>query len=156
MSAPSVVRTEPVRKRCSREGRVEEEVANVPCQTALCRVVLLAALAGASCHVGPKRDIGRSPPPRLLAFEATAYSIEGKTASGAKAREGIVAADPRVLPLGTRIRVRDAGEYSGSYLVSDTGRTVKGQEIDIYVGNDSEAKRFGRRNVKVEVVSDAR
>jgi 3D (Asp-Asp-Asp) domain-containing protein len=128
----------------------------------LCGTLVLAALAGASCHVGPKRDAGDrtiarpQPTPRLLAFEATAYSVEGRTAAGGKVREGIVAADPRILPFGTHIRVHDAGEYSGEYLVSDTGRAVKGQEIDIYVGNDSEAKRFGRRNVQVEVVSDAR
>jgi 3D (Asp-Asp-Asp) domain-containing protein len=126
-----------------------------------CLFVALAAAASSSCHVGSKRDAGDraalpQPTPRLLAFEATAYSIEGKTATGRPSGEGIVAADPRVLPLGTQIRVHDAGEYSGEYLVSDTGRTVKGQEIDIYVGNDSEAKRFGRRNVKVEVVSAAR
>lgn len=130
--------------------------------TTLLAAVAIAATATAGCHVGSKRDAGDQtaalprPTPRLLAFEATAYSIEGKTASGAKTREGIVAADPRILALGSRIRVHDAGEYSGEYVVSDTGRTVKGQEIDIYVANDSEAKRFGRKNVKVEVVSDAR
>ena len=122
---------------------------------------VLAALASASCHVGPRREgpetVARpQPTPRLLAFEETAYSLDGKTASGATAREGVVAADPKVLPLGTHIRVHDAGEYSGSYVVSDTGRTIKGQEIDIFVDEASKAKRFGRRNVKVEVVSDAR
>jgi 3D (Asp-Asp-Asp) domain-containing protein len=89
-------------------------------------------------------------------FEATAYSIEGRTASGVRSREGIVAADPAILPLGTRIRVLDAGEYSGEYLVKDTGPAVKGGEIDIYVDNDAEAKRFGRRKVKVQVLERPR
>jgi 3D (Asp-Asp-Asp) domain-containing protein len=87
-----------------------------------------------------------------MRFEATAYSIEGKTATGTKAHEGIVAADPSLLPLGTRIRVSDAGGYSGEYVVRDTGRTIKGREIDIYLANDAEAKRFGRKPVQVEVV----
>jgi 3D (Asp-Asp-Asp) domain-containing protein len=93
------------------------------------------------------------PEPRTHLYEATAYSIEGTTASGAQTREGTCAADPRVLPLGSRIRVHDAGKYSGEYLVTDTGPGIKGREIDIYLANDAEAKRFGRRNVRVEVLS---
>jgi len=89
---------------------------------------------------------------KRMAFEATAYSIEGTTAAGTRAREGIVAADPHLLPLGTRIRVHDAGRYSGDYVVRDTGRTIKGREIDVYLANDREAKRFGRKSVQVEVL----
>jgi 3D (Asp-Asp-Asp) domain-containing protein len=96
------------------------------------------------------------PSAKLLDFEATAYSIEGKTASGHQAREGIVAADPKLLPIGSRIRVSDAGELSGVYVVADTGRTIKGREIDIYMKNDAGAKRFGRRDVKIEILSDTR
>lgn len=94
-----------------------------------------------------------TPAPQLLPFTATAYSIEGRTASGARAREGIVASDPDVLPLGSRIRVHDAGKYSGEYSVEDTGRAIDGHEIDIYVADDAEAKRFGKQRVRVEVLS---
>ena len=94
-------------------------------------------------------------PPQLQQFEATAYSITGKTASGAHTRKGIVAADPRILPLGSRIRVHDAGKYSGEYVVADTGRTIRGREIDIYIAAPAEAKRFGRRQVDVEVLDSA-
>jgi 3D (Asp-Asp-Asp) domain-containing protein len=90
--------------------------------------------------------------PKTRAFEATAYTIEGTTASGKETRDGIVAADPRILPLGTRIRVSDAGAYSGEYEVADTGREIKGQELDIYIRNGAEAKRFGRKVVQVEVL----
>jgi rare lipoprotein A len=90
--------------------------------------------------------------PKTQAFEATAYTIEGKTASGKQTRQGIVAADPNVLPVGSRIRVSDAGSYSGEYEVADTGRAIKGHEIDIYIENGAEAKRFGRRSVQVEVL----
>lgn len=91
-------------------------------------------------------------PAKTQRFEATAYSIKGRTASGQRTRDGVVAADPKVLPLGTRIRVSEAGSYSGEYTVTDTGRTIVGREIDIYIANDAEAKRFGRRNVQVEVL----
>ena len=110
------------------------------------------AVGGIACH---KVDhVASNPPPATrMPFAATAYSIEGKTADGTHAREGIVAADPKVLPLGTRIRVHGAGGYDGEYVVRDTGREVKGREIDVYLANDREAKVFGRKSVEVEVVA---
>ncbi|HLM55482.1 MAG TPA: hypothetical protein VK422_05095, partial [Pyrinomonadaceae bacterium] len=47
-----------------------------------------------------------------LTFTATAYSLRGRTASGRGVARGIIAADRRVLPLGTRVRI-DAGNYTG-------------------------------------------
>ena len=124
-------------------------------------LALRIALVLAVVVVGCRRPA--SPPPEappdvarrgaLQTFSATAYSIEGRTASGAQTRRGIVAADPRVLPIGSRIRVHEAGEYDGEYVVHDTGPAVKGREIDIYVPSNAAAKRFGRRTVKVEVLS---
>jgi 3D (Asp-Asp-Asp) domain-containing protein len=95
------------------------------------------------------------PTAERLRFEATAYSIDGTTASGETTRNGVVAADPTVLPLGTRIRVVGAGRYSGEYVVRDTGPAIKGHEIDIYMPSDSEARAFGRRAVEVEVLQRA-
>lgn len=100
-----------------------------------------------------EQPVAREQRTERMAFEARAYSQEGKTASGTPSHEGIVAADPKVLPLGTRIRVSDAGQYSGEYVVRDTGRTIKAREIDLYLANDGEAKRFGRKTVQVEVIS---
>jgi 3D (Asp-Asp-Asp) domain-containing protein len=116
----------------------------------------LALLLLTGCMTRPRPETAPPPPtvqqPTYLEFEATAYSIEGRTAAGTRARRGIVAADPAVLPLGSRIRVLDAGRYSGDYVVEDTGRTIDGHEIDIYLADDREAKRFGRRHVRVEVL----
>lgn len=88
-------------------------------------------------------------------FKATAYCLRGKTASGRSVRRGIVAADPRVLPLGTRIRL-SAGKYSGNYLVADTGGRIKGRVLDIWVPSCSEARRWGRRTVKVTVLGKSK
>ncbi len=90
---------------------------------------------------------------RAMTFEATAYSVDGTTAAGTRPAEGTVAADPAILPLNTRIRVDDAGRYSGEYVVRDTGRTISGHEIDLYLASDAEAKRFGRKTVHVEVLA---
>ena len=83
-------------------------------------------------------------------FSATAYCLKGKTAMGHGVRRGIIAADPRVLRLGSRV-ILNAGGYTGQYIVSDTGGAVKGKEIDIWVPSCAEARRFGRRTVTVSL-----
>src|SRR6185295_3221939 len=64
-------------------------------------------------------------------YVATAYSLRGRTASGRLVAKGLIAADPRHLPLGSRVRL-EAGAYSGEYLVADTGGMVRGRRIDIW------------------------
>jgi 3D (Asp-Asp-Asp) domain-containing protein len=86
-----------------------------------------------------------------IAYSATAYCLKGRTASGSGVRRGIIAADPRVLPLGTRVHM-DAGPYSGTYIVADTGGRIKGRKIDLWVPSQSEAIRFGRRKVSIKVL----
>ena len=81
-------------------------------------------------------------------FTATAYCLKGRTAMGHGVRRGIIAADPRVLKLGSSISL-GAGSYSGNYLVSDTGGNVKGRKIDIWMPSCAEARRFGRRSVTI-------
>lgn len=85
-------------------------------------------------------------------YVATAYSLRGRTASGRYVAKGLIAADPRHLPLGSRVRL-EAGAYSGEYLVADTGSLVRGRRIDIWTPTSREAMRFGRRNVKLTVLS---
>ena len=82
------------------------------------------------------------------AFSATAYCFSGRTAMGHGVRRGLIAADPRVLKLGSRVYV-SAGAWSGTYLVSDTGGAIKGKKIDIWVPRCGEARKFGRRTVQV-------
>jgi 3D (Asp-Asp-Asp) domain-containing protein len=84
-------------------------------------------------------------------FTATAYCLSGRTALGHGVRRGIIAADPRILRLGSKIAL-NAGNYTGQYLVSDTGGGVKGRRIDIWVPSCAEARRFGRRSVTVNLL----
>jgi 3D (Asp-Asp-Asp) domain-containing protein len=84
-------------------------------------------------------------------YTATAYSLRGRTASGQMVSRGLIAADPRVLPLGSRVRV-EAGSWSGEYLVADTGGAIKGRRIDIWTTTTREALQFGRRTVKLTVL----
>jgi 3D (Asp-Asp-Asp) domain-containing protein len=85
-------------------------------------------------------------------FHATAYCLRGRTASGEHVQQGMIAADPRVLPLGTVVHIR-AGKYTGVYTVKDTGGRIRGHRVDVYVPSYKEAKAFGRRPVKIKVIS---
>ena len=110
--------------------------------TCLIAILFVAGLTAAA----PTRKAGSRK------FTASAYSIEGKSAAGSKSCKGTVAADPNVLPLGSRIRVSGAGPYSGEYTVVDSGGKVKGNAIDIYVSSVLEARKFGRKSVEVNIL----
>jgi 3D (Asp-Asp-Asp) domain-containing protein len=84
-------------------------------------------------------------------FQATAYCITGITKSGVPVAPGHVAADPKVIPLGSVIYVESA-LMGGVYQVTDTGRLIKGKIIDIFIPSYEKSMEFGRRKVKVKVL----
>jgi len=81
-------------------------------------------------------------------FSASAYCFSGRTSMGHGVRRGLIAADPHVLPLGSKVFI-NAGPWSGTYLVSDTGGAIRGKKVDIWVPSCSEARKFGRRTVQI-------
>jgi 3D (Asp-Asp-Asp) domain-containing protein len=84
---------------------------------------------------------------------ATAYCDGGPTRSGVRARRGVVAADLRRLPLGTRLRVIAPGQpYAGAYTVLDSGSKIQGRDLDIFMPSCRSAKRFGKRSVQVRIL----
>ena len=84
---------------------------------------------------------------------ATAYCDKGPTKSGVRAQSGVVAADPRVLPIGTVLRIVAPGQpYEGEYTVRDTGSAVRGRTLDIFMPSCARALRFGRRTVHVKIL----
>src|SRR5512143_3369085 len=92
-------------------------------------VIVLFGLLLESCASAPVRRSSE------LTFTATAYCDRGITKSGTRTRDGIIAADPAQLPLGSLIRITAAGDkrYHRLYTVMDTGRLVRGSRIDLYV-----------------------
>lgn len=86
-----------------------------------------------------------------LRMTATAYCTAGKTASGTRARTGVVAADPLVLPVGSIVRIID-GPHAGLYTVMDTGPAVKGRKIDIFMSSCERAAKFGEQTLRVRVL----
>jgi 3D (Asp-Asp-Asp) domain-containing protein len=99
-------------------------------------------------------DVAEATDAEFEDFHATAYCLQGRTASGELVQQGFIAADPRVLPLGTVVHIR-AGRYTGTYTVKDTGERIKGRRVDVYVPSYREAKAFGRRPVKIKVIGRA-
>jgi 3D (Asp-Asp-Asp) domain-containing protein len=88
-----------------------------------------------------------------LAFTATAYCKGETTASGVVVRTGVAAADPGLLPVGTVVRVdMPSSRYSGIWTVMDTGPSVQGRMIDLYLWSCKEALEFGRRPVRLTVL----
>lgn len=72
------------------------------------------------------------------------------TASGKKTVEGrTIAADPRVLPMGTKVYIEGIGER----VVEDTGSAIKGHKIDVFIDDLDQAIEFGRRkNIRVKII----
>ncbi len=111
------------------------------------------AVAAAAVLLGSVNLSARPRRPTSLAMTATAYCDRGRTKSGAHARDGVVAADPRHLPLGTRIRIVAPGQrHDGTYIVADTGSAIAGRDLDIFMPNCAQAKAFGRKTVRVRIL----
>ena len=123
----------------------------VPGQVNRVTAIIAATVAGLSSGCGP--SAAEPPQPTQLTASATAYCQSGITRSGQRTRTGVIAADPRVLPLGSTVRI-DAPDdaQDGVYRVADTGSGIKGREVDIYMASCGRAKRFGRRTVTVYVL----
>lgn len=92
---------------------------------------------------------------KIISMEATAYTDDeasqgkwvGQTASGRKPAVGIVAVDPKVIPLGTKLYV----EGYGNAVAGDTGGAIKGNRIDLFMATRGQALKFGRKQVKVRI-----
>jgi 3D (Asp-Asp-Asp) domain-containing protein len=111
---------------------------------------ILALAASAFLYCCPAGARVRS---KVIVMEATAFArAHQATAAGTAAHDGIVAADPHVLPLGTRIRILGDASYAGNYLVTDTGSAIKGRHIDLYFPSQTAAKRFGTKTVRVRIL----
>lgn len=78
----------------------------------------------------------------------------GMTASGTKARPGVVAVDPKVIPLGTKLYIEslDGRPDYGYASAEDTGGAIKGNKVDLFFESSAEVRKFGRRKVRVHIL----
>jgi len=96
---------------------------------------------------------------KAITVTATAYTTERqrhkRTATGAVARVGLIAVDPRVIPLGSRLYITSADGKSwvyGTAVAADTGGAIKGNKIDLFFDTHRECVNFGRRKAIVYVL----
>ena len=76
---------------------------------------------------------------------ATGYAMSGTTATGAPTGWGVVAVDPSVIPLGTRMEIPGYG----SGVAADTGGAIQGATIDLWFPTVAQARLWGRRTVTI-------
>jgi len=84
---------------------------------------------------------------RTLTVDAVAYSLPGYTASGLPVGKGVVAVDPSVIPLGTRMFVPGYGPA----IAADVGSAIKGLIIDLWFPTYEQAAAWGRKTVTITI-----
>jgi 3D (Asp-Asp-Asp) domain-containing protein len=82
---------------------------------------------------------------RTIVVSSTGYSLPGHTSTGIPVGFGVVAVDPSVIPLGTRITIPGYGEG----VAADTGGGVRGADIDLWFPTLASARAWGRRTVTI-------
>lgn len=93
--------------------------------------------------VTPTTPSAAPPPPRpggTMTVYATGYCLKGTTATGLPVGTGIVATDPSIIPLGTRMTIPGYGEG----VAADTGGSIQGRRIDVWIKSCAAAAAFGR------------
>lgn len=95
---------------------------------------------------------------KVISVKATAYTASctgcsGTTATGinikANPEEKVIAVDPSVIPLGSKVYV----EGFGNATAADTGGAIKGKRIDIFIPSEINAINFGVKNLKVTILN---
>jgi uncharacterized protein YabE (DUF348 family) len=86
------------------------------------------------------------------AYTANCNGCSGRTATGINLHQNpnikVIAVDPRVIPLGTKVYV----EGYGYAVAADTGSAIKGNKIDVFFPTKSQAYRWGNRTVKIKIL----
>jgi len=106
----------------------------------------------------PKQAQSNVPQGRTMTVEATAYGANcagcsGITATGLNVKANpdarIIAVDPNVIPLGSKVYI----EGYGTYTAADTGGSIKGNRIDVFMGSEANATSFGRQHLKLTILN---
>ena len=90
---------------------------------------------------------------KIWIMEATGYSpqdpgVNGITYTGMVMQKGVVAVDPVIIPLGTKMYIMGYGEG----VAADIGSAIKGNRIDLAFANRGQALQWGRRRVRVYIL----
>lgn len=110
------------------------------------RVVVPTAIAQTAPAATPTPTLTASAG-MTMTVHATAYSLLGTTATGLPVGWGVVAVDPSVIPLGTRMTIPGYGEG----IAADIGSAVRGAMIDVWFPTRAQALAWGTRTVTITI-----
>lgn len=121
--------------------------------------ILIVSVIAVSMWYAEKSGAKENPEEKSLTVIATAYSDDpvsinvpkwrdGKTATMTDVRWGVVAVDPKVIPLGSKIFIKDMGWFTAE----DTGGKIKGNRIDIFYPTRRQALKFGKKELTLLIV----
>jgi 3D (Asp-Asp-Asp) domain-containing protein len=105
----------------------------------------LAAAESAVASAGSGLPTAPTAAGRALTVTATGYSLAGRTSTGVAVAWGVVAVDPGLIPLGTRMTIPGYGEG----VAADTGGAVVGARIDLWFPTEAEALAWGTRSITI-------
>jgi 3D (Asp-Asp-Asp) domain-containing protein len=107
-----------------------------------------------AARLATMREMSALPMPGArLAFSATAYCKGIVTSTGVAVQNGVAASDPELLPVGSVIEIDSLPQrYNGIYTVMDTGPSVQGRQVDLYMWSCNEALQFGRQPIHLTVL----
>ena len=84
-----------------------------------------------------------------LTVKSYAYTGGGITATGTKPKYGTIAVDPKVIPYGTKVYIKELDKV---FTAEDTGGGIKGNKIDIYMPTESDCTKWGVRTVTLQIL----
>ena len=111
-------------------------------------IAIGVVLLGSICFAGGSA-LGQTQAPQAyqLKVDAVAYYLPGSTALGVPVGRGVVAVDPKLIPLGTKLQVPGYGPG----LAADVGYAIKGRIIDLWFPTTAKARKWGRRTVTITI-----
>ena len=86
---------------------------------------------------------------KRLKVKAYAYTGGGYTATGTKAKYGTLAVDPKVIPYGTKVYIKELDKV---FTAEDCGGGIKGNKIDIYMNSSSACSKWGVKTITLEIL----
>ena len=86
---------------------------------------------------------------RKLTVKAYAYTGGGYTATGTKAKYGTLAVDPKVIPYGTKVYIKELDKV---FTAEDCGGGIKGNKVDIYMNSESACRNWGVRTITLQIL----
>lgn len=93
---------------------------------------------------GPSMNVAKK-----LTVKAYAYTGGGYTATGTKAKYGTLAVDPKVIPYGTKVYIKELDKV---FTAEDCGGGIKGNKVDIYMNSQSACRNWGSRTITLQIL----